>query len=152
MPRWFYYEIMSHYLFSSLAAKPNCLSERLGAAGELRWYIYFFGAYWKWKTDLICAFKLESRRMTSGYHQEKLKSISLGEKNWSPWALSFPSLLFFFFLLSLLLYMLSGCTGRTTPEFVHHIHHWICSFLLCPYNSSCHSSWIQVTDEVLKRV
>lgn len=48
--------------------------------------------------------------------------------------------------------MLSGCTRRTAPEFVHHIHHWICSFLLCPCNSNCHSSWIQVTGEALKRV
>lgn len=48
--------------------------------------------------------------------------------------------------------MLSGCTRRTAPEFVHHIHHRICSFLLCPCNSNCHSSWIQVTGETLKRV
>jgi len=63
-----YYEIMSHYLFSSLAAKPNSLSERLGAAGELRLNFYFFRTYEKWKTDLICTVKLQSMRMTSGYH------------------------------------------------------------------------------------
>lgn len=86
------------------------------------------------------------RKVERGAGREELKPMS---SVFYPLPFSFfcsPSFSLF------LLYVLSGCTRRTTPEFVHHIHHWICSFLLCPCNSNCHSSWIQVTGEPLKRV